>query len=90
MRDGATNNNWGARMKDAVKILFIAASLTAIPIATASVAPLRASAAYELPEALETVSYRAEDQSGILPVFVSSEQDDEDVMIELAQAEGPP
>jgi hypothetical protein len=90
VRDGAANDNRGARMKDAVKMLFIATSLTAIPVATASVALLSASAAYELPGSLGTVSFRAKDQSGTLPVIVSSEQDDEDVMIELAQAAGPP
>ncbi|MEA2958228.1 MAG: hypothetical protein QOJ58_3734, partial [Alphaproteobacteria bacterium] len=59
MRDGAANNNRGASMKDAVKMLFIATSLTAIPVATASVALLSASAAYELPGFLGTVSFRA-------------------------------
>jgi hypothetical protein len=89
VRDGAANDNRGARMKDAVKMLFVATSLTAIPVATASVELLSASAAYELPGSLGTVSFRAKDQSGTLPVIVSSEQDDEDVMIELAQAAGP-
>jgi LTXXQ motif family protein len=90
MRDDAAINNRGASMKDAVKMLFIGASLTAIPFATASVALLSASAAYEPPGSLETVSFRAKDQSGTLPVIRSSEQDDEDVMIKLAQAAGAP
>jgi LTXXQ motif family protein len=90
MRDGAANNNRGASMKDAVKMLFIATGLTAIPVMTASVALLMASVAYELPGSLETLSYRAKEQSGTLPVIRSSEQDDEDVMIELAQAAGLP
>jgi hypothetical protein len=67
----------------AVKMLFIAATLTAIPVATASVVLLSASAAYELPGSLGTVSFRAKDQSGTLPV-IRSGQYDEDVMIELA------
>ena len=90
MRDGAANNNRGASMKDAVKMLFIATGLTAIPVMTASVALLMASVAYELPGSLETLSYRAKNQSGTLPVIRTSEQDDEDVMTELAQAAGPP
>ena len=61
MRDDAAINNRGASMKDAVKMLFIGASLTAIPFATASVALLSASAAYEPPGSLETVSFRAKD-----------------------------
>jgi hypothetical protein len=40
---------WGASMKDAVKMLLIATSLSAIPVATASVALLSASTAYQPP-----------------------------------------
>jgi hypothetical protein len=57
MRDGTANKNRGASMKDAVKMLLIATSLSAIPVATASVALLSASAAYQPPGSLGTVSY---------------------------------
>jgi hypothetical protein len=90
MRDGTANNNRGASMKGAVKMLLIATSLSAIPVATASVALLSASAAYQPPGSLGTVSFWAKDQSGTLPVIRNSKQDDKDVMIELAQAAGPP
>ena len=77
-------------MKDAVRMLFVATSLTAIPVATASVALLGASAAYELPGPLGPVSFRTKDQARTRPVIRSSEQDEDNVMIELAQAAGPP